>query len=91
MTGNPPYSYIPAEDQIKAVMLIGKRGHLTPEAYLEPEDKPNILMQLLRRCWEFDFSRRPNVKECVDTVDLMLSGDPDGKRNLHVPSVGKEP
>ncbi|KAG9049065.1 hypothetical protein FS837_011338 [Tulasnella sp. UAMH 9824] len=91
VTGNRPYSYIQAEDQIKAVMLIGQRGHLTPEAYLEPEDKPNILMQLLRRCWEFDFSRRPNVKECADIVNLMLSGDPGGERNLCLPFVGKGP
>ncbi|KAG8903262.1 hypothetical protein FRC01_009260, partial [Tulasnella sp. 417] len=71
-----------SEDQIKAVMLVGKRGHLTPEAFVEPADRPNVLVELLRRCWEFDFSQRPNVRECVDALNSMLMGDSDAHNEI---------
>ncbi|KAG8898475.1 hypothetical protein FRC01_010897, partial [Tulasnella sp. 417] len=82
VTGNAPYSYIQSEGEIKAVMLVGKRGHLTPEAFVEPADRPNLLVELLRRCWEFDFSQRPNVRECVDTLNSMLMGDSDAHNEI---------
>lgn len=31
------------------------------------------LARLLQQCWEKDPARRPNAKECLEVLDLMIS------------------
>ncbi|KAG9049067.1 hypothetical protein FS837_011340 [Tulasnella sp. UAMH 9824] len=68
-----PYSYLPGEDQVKAVMSPGKRGHLTPDAFHELDELPYDLVQLLRRCWDFDLLQRPDrlIKETDKALDEL--------------------
>ncbi|KIO19687.1 hypothetical protein M407DRAFT_47089, partial [Tulasnella calospora MUT 4182] len=72
VTRDIPYLYIQNEDQIKAAMSARRRDRLTPEAFHELDDIPDVLVQLLRRCWNFDFAQRPNAEECMDTVSSLL-------------------
>lgn len=80
MTGDLPYSFLEDEDRIKTVMSPGKRGRLTPEAFHDLDGISDHLMQLLRRCWEFELFQRPNAQECLDTLSLVLVTDLDGKQ-----------
>lgn len=61
-------------------MSFGAKGFLTPEAFHEPDEIPNVLLQLLARCWEFDSSERPNARECMDVLSSMLGPDLDGEQ-----------
>ncbi|KAG8918257.1 hypothetical protein FRC01_001958, partial [Tulasnella sp. 417] len=77
VTGDRPYLSIGSEDHIKLVMSFGKRGFLIPGASHELADIPDVLMRLLRRCWEFEPSQRPSAQECVGALEMMLNTDPD--------------
>lgn len=81
VTGDHPYLSIESEDHIKLVMSFGKRGFLIPGASHELDDIPDVLMQLFRRCWEFESFRRPTARECLDTLNTMLNVDPDSEQN----------
>ncbi|KIO18932.1 hypothetical protein M407DRAFT_51364, partial [Tulasnella calospora MUT 4182] len=75
LTGDLPYSSIQSDEHIKLI----KGGILTPEAFHKLDKIPDILVQLLQRCWKFDLSDRPNARECMDTLNSMLSADSDGE------------
>lgn len=61
-------------------MYVGKRGLLTPDAFHELDDVPDAVMRLLRRCWEFTPSRRPNAGECMDILNTILETDPNSEQ-----------
>lgn len=80
ITGDIPYSSIQTDEHLKLVMSFGKRGFVTPEAFHELDEIPTTVMRLLRRCWEFDLSQRPNARKCIDTLNSMLNADPDANQ-----------
>lgn len=61
-------------------MSFDKPAFLTPEAFHELDETHAVLLPLLRRCWEVDFSQRPNARECTDILNSILGADPEGKQ-----------
>ncbi|KAG8919158.1 hypothetical protein FRC01_001444 [Tulasnella sp. 417] len=77
MTGDRPYSYLQNEDQVKAAMSSRSRVRLTPEPFHGLDDIPNVLVRLLRQCWDFNLVQRPEAYECMDNLNAMLNNGPD--------------
>lgn len=65
-------------------MSPSKRGRLTPDAFHELDELPKDLVQLLRRCWDFDLLQRPNVRECMSTLNSILNTNSVGKHSEHL-------
>ncbi|KAG9049066.1 hypothetical protein FS837_011339 [Tulasnella sp. UAMH 9824] len=87
VTGDPPYAYIQNEDQVKAVISGRGRVRLTPEAFHELGELPDVFVRLLQRCWDFNSSQRPKADECMGRLDSMLRIKLDGKQTeASVPS-----
>lgn len=57
-----------------------RRDRLTPEAFHELDEIPDVLVRLLRRCWDFDFHQRPNVDECTNTLNSILDTNTHGEQ-----------
>ncbi|KAG8916391.1 hypothetical protein FRC01_003184, partial [Tulasnella sp. 417] len=68
-------------------MSARRRDRLTPDASHETDDLPDVLVQLLRRCWEFNFLERPKADECMHILNSMLNVDKDVQQ---APSGAKE-
>ncbi|KAG8909379.1 hypothetical protein FRC01_006979 [Tulasnella sp. 417] len=104
LTRDLPYSFIQHEGQIKSLMSARRQGRLTPEAFHELDDIPDVLVQLLQRCWNFDFMQRPKSEECMHKLNYMLGADveahsgaqdqpppPDDDISYFITSVSAEP
>ncbi|KAG8895391.1 hypothetical protein FRC01_012408, partial [Tulasnella sp. 417] len=74
MTGDRPYSFIQTDEQIK--VAISPRRRVTPDAFHDTNDIPDVLLRLLQRCWDFNFLHRPKADECIHTLNLMLNMEP---------------
>lgn len=69
MTGKIPYHYLEWVHQVKERVLSGQ----TPEPRPPPQNWPIGLLELVRKCWSQRPEDRPNVRTCVESVDVTLS------------------
>ncbi|KAG8894299.1 hypothetical protein FRC00_009164, partial [Tulasnella sp. 408] len=67
MTGNPPYYDITNEARLMLVVCGDPPKRKTPEPVPAPTF-PNGLLELLRKCWEFDPYNRPDACTCVAAI-----------------------
>ncbi|KAG8929155.1 hypothetical protein FRC01_004766 [Tulasnella sp. 417] len=64
MTGNPPYHDIRTDASVILVVCSDDSKRKTPEPSPTPTF-PNGLLELLRKCWDFEPDNRPDVRTCM--------------------------
>ncbi|KAG8900504.1 hypothetical protein FRC00_012563, partial [Tulasnella sp. 408] len=69
MMGKPPFWGVFTVPAVKEALLNGQ----TPEPRPPPQDWPNGLLELLRKCWSRRPEDRPDVLTCIDTLNITLS------------------
>ncbi|XP_045908401.1 receptor-interacting serine/threonine-protein kinase 1 isoform X1 [Micropterus dolomieu] len=60
LTGKEPYANARSEDQMSQCVRNGDR----PAENLIPDDTPEEMIQLMKRCWNHNPLQRPTFKEC---------------------------
>lgn len=69
--GQQPY---PARNNLEVLHYVRRGGRLG-----QPTNCPEILHNLMLKCWETEAERRPTFKYCLDTLDrlhLKMAGSP---------------
>ncbi|KIO27219.1 hypothetical protein M407DRAFT_23525 [Tulasnella calospora MUT 4182] len=69
MTGKIPYQHLHYEDKIKQQVLSGE----TPEPHPPPQNWPAGLLELVRKCWSFRPADRPDLRTCVESVNMAVN------------------
>lgn len=82
-----PYTEIENEMQVLLLICGDHNTRKTPEPS-SPPSLPSVFFDLMRECWEFDASRRPDSQRCMENVKNILQASfAFHIQVMHLPSV----
>lgn len=69
MTGKFPFGAASGPSDVKGRIVSGE----TPEPTPLPQNWPDGLLELVRKCWSFKPEDRPDVCKCAESVNMTLN------------------